>query len=348
MEVKVSVIVPVYNAEKYLEECIRSLLGQTLQECEFIFVNDGSVDGSRAMIERFQQEDNRIQLINQENQGVSVARNAGIEAARGEYIGFVDADDWVKADMMETLYQVAEYHRCDIVFSDYVGELGGRMIAERMEFPTGRLLDRDFIRKEILPVYLESDRLNSVCNKLYRHEVISNYQITFPSGIALGEDGWFNMQALSAANSACYVDYAGYHYRDTAGSATRNSNPAQYFARALRVYREPLPVDYEAAVQHANIRALRSKKLVHSCISLIHHCFEPSNPVSFVQKITDVRKMVHHSELQVALADYATGDHSRFGRYERIILSLMNSKSAVGLYGVTAYSRFRNQKVIGG
>ena len=99
--VNVSVIIPVYNAEKYLKDCIESLLRQTLPELEFIFVNDGSKDTSAQIIASYQATDSRITLINQPNQGVSVARNNGIAAAQGDYIGFVDADDTIDPDFFE-------------------------------------------------------------------------------------------------------------------------------------------------------------------------------------------------------------------------------------------------------
>src|SRR6476646_4070363 len=98
MSQKVSVIIPVYNAGKYITRCIESLLNQTLQECEFIFINDGSIDDSREIIEGYKQVDDRIILINQVNQGVSIARNKGLYLAAGEYVGFVDADDCIEKD----------------------------------------------------------------------------------------------------------------------------------------------------------------------------------------------------------------------------------------------------------
>jgi len=349
MAIKVSVIIPVYNAEKYLAECVQSLISQTLRECEFIFVNDGSRDGSQAIVERFHREDSRIRLINQDNAGVSAARNAGVAAARGEYIGFVDADDWVKADMYETLYQAARRFECDVVFSDYFGEMDGRVIQERSNFPAGKLLEKGYICKEILPVFLESDRLNSVCNKIYRKEVIRACRIAFPTGIALGEDGLFNMRALCAIDKACYVEYAGYYYRETAGSATRkNKEQEHYFDRALQVYVEPLPDDFKTALHHVDIQSLRAKKFIRSCISLIHLYYGPSNPVHFYQKIAYVRKMIHHSVFQQALANYPPAARLNNGRYEHVFLLLIRLKSALGLYGVTAYSRLRNQKTMGG
>ena len=140
MGIKVSVIIPVYNAEKYITECIESLLNQTLQQCEFIFVNDGSKDHSGAIIDEFKKKDSRIILINQENQGVSMARNNGLKAASGEYVGFVDADDYIENDMYETMYNHAKQDECDAVISNLESEMEGRKFISNYPFPQNTIL----------------------------------------------------------------------------------------------------------------------------------------------------------------------------------------------------------------
>ena len=107
MKAKISIIIPVYNSEKYLEECIISLLNQTLKECEFIFINDGSTDNSYNICKEYERKDGRIVLINQENRGVSTARNIGMTRAQGDYITFVDSDDYVDNKYIETLLSYA-------------------------------------------------------------------------------------------------------------------------------------------------------------------------------------------------------------------------------------------------
>ena len=102
--VKISIIVPVFNVEKYLSECLNSLINQTLKDIEIICVDDGSTDSSPSILEEFRNKDERIKVIRQENSGVSVARNNGLAIAQGEYVGFVDSDDWVDADFFEKLY----------------------------------------------------------------------------------------------------------------------------------------------------------------------------------------------------------------------------------------------------
>ena len=114
---KVSVIIPVYGAEAFLPDCIASLRAQTLRDIELIFICDGSPDHSLAILRKAETLDSRIRVIAfEENQGVSAARNAGLDAARGDYIGFCDGDDWAEPEMVETLYRAAEDNRADISF----------------------------------------------------------------------------------------------------------------------------------------------------------------------------------------------------------------------------------------
>ena len=110
----VSIIIPIYNNEKYLKQCIDSLINQTLSNIEIICVNDGSTDSSLSIVENYAQQDKRIVIINQNNQGQSLARNKGMEVAQGEYIGFLDSDDWADTQMFEKLYKHAKQYHSDI------------------------------------------------------------------------------------------------------------------------------------------------------------------------------------------------------------------------------------------
>lgn len=345
---KVSVIIPVYNAEKYISECIESLLGQTLQQCEFIFVNDGSSDRSRLIIEGYKNQDGRIKLINQENQGVSAARNKGLAAASGEYIGFVDADDRVEPSMFETLYAAASAEHCDVVFSNYESEQDGRSTVSRCHLPVNVVFDNADIQKNILPIYLKSDHLNSVCNKIYAANLIREQELQFPDRVALGEDGFFNMNVLCYSNSVKYIDYTGYYYREVPGSATRNVVHKDYFARALEVYETKLPSAFESLLEQEMVQDLKTIKFIRAVISYIHLYYMPATGLSFQQKYRYVKKMLDQSIIHEALPRYKQQIGSELGRYEWLILLMMKYKSAMGLYWITAYSRARNKQTTGG
>ena len=128
---KVSIIVPVYNIEKYLAKCLDSLINQTLEDIEIICVNDGSTDNSAEILNEYAQKDCRIKIINQDNAGLSAARNTGINAANGEYIGYVDSDDWIDLNFYEKLYNAAKDTDADIVKLQELNALAASIIKKK-------------------------------------------------------------------------------------------------------------------------------------------------------------------------------------------------------------------------
>ncbi|NJJ40684.1 glycosyltransferase family 2 protein [Paenibacillus apii] len=343
MSVKVSVVIPVYNAGFRLGECIESLMKQTLGECEFIFVNDGSIDDSRAIIEAHLPLDPRIRLINQDNQGVSIARNAGLQAARGQYIGFADADDTVEPDMFEVLYASAVQWGCDAVISDFESRSGSRRLVTRFPLLRSIKLDREYIRGQLLPEFIKSDALNSVWNKLYKTEVVTKNGVEFPAKVALGEDGAFNLLFFCGAESAVYIDYCGYRYQETAGSATRNIAGKDYFARAVQVYEARLPQAFTRLLDGENIAEWKSEKLINTVMSIIHLYFEPSREMGLRRRYKYVKDMIGSGAVKEALPVYWEKHYGSADRYRRVLLEMIRRKVVPGLYLAAAYSRMRNR-----
>lgn len=133
----ISIIIPLYNAENYVDKILPCILGQTYTALEILLVNDGSTDGTLSKCQQYQRQDARIRVLSQENGGVSAARNRGLAEAKGEYISFVDADDYLKPDFIEVLYRAATAEGCDVVCSDYLetgsydlAPLGKRLLAQ--------------------------------------------------------------------------------------------------------------------------------------------------------------------------------------------------------------------------
>lgn len=222
---KVSIIVPIYNVEKYLARCLDSLVGQTLEEIEIIAVNDGSTDGSLKILRDYGKREFRLIVINQENYGVSEARNAGINRASGEYLAFVDPDDWLNQDMYKIMYQKAREYECDIVMCSYVREFKTHSKLKEFDLPRELYLQNEdvksiFLRRLIGPINDEIanpellDAWGPIWSKLYKKDLIINNQLTFTDlkEIGTNEDSLFNIAAFSCATSCCFINKPLYHY----------------------------------------------------------------------------------------------------------------------------------------
>lgn len=215
----ISVIVPVYNNAPYLEQCLTSILSQTYSALEIICVNDGSTDESPEILHRIAQRDPRITVLSQENNGVSSARNAGLDAANGDYIAFVDSDDELEPDMYETLFRLAAEHQADIAHCGYKKiHLDGTTKDVR---GTGELLVQT--SHEALECLLSGKYfVGSPCNKLYRRELFSD--VRFDTSLKINEDVLMNVQVFFKAEKIVFLDVPEYHYFERAGSSCGRTN----------------------------------------------------------------------------------------------------------------------------
>lgn len=175
---KLSIIIPIYNVEPYLPQTIRSVLNQSFQDFELILVNNGSSDGSGKVCDRFADVDQRIRVIHQENSGVSVARNTGVAAAQGEYVGFTDSDDIIEKDMYETLVTLAQEHNAEIVQCEHDREdvLNGAKRLQKIVTMDGEA----FVRRMFTKTGGRYTNQVSLCTKIFRKELFSG--ILFPPG----------------------------------------------------------------------------------------------------------------------------------------------------------------------
>lgn len=217
MRTEVSIIVPVYNVEKYLPRCVASLRAQTLADIEIILVDDGSPDGCPQMCDRFAAEDARIRVVHKANGGVSDARNAGIAAARGKYLAFVDSDDFAEPEMFGTMLETAVSHDCDVVMCDCIKEFPDRNEIFSQSIPEG-FYDRaritaDYFPKLIMQPDLTYPPATSNWLLLIRTELIKRHSIKYPAGIRISEDLFFGACVMYRADSFFYLKgRTFYHY----------------------------------------------------------------------------------------------------------------------------------------
>lgn len=218
---KVSIIIPVYNVERYLEKCLDSVLGQSMEDIEIVLVNDGSTDGSAEICRKYAGKDPRIVLINQENAGLSAARNTGFRHSSGEYILYVDSDDYIRPDSCERLYEAACELDCDIIAANEIKVVNGEEIpGERRRLPEKKIVTG----KEF---YVTSLRLGgmSPCVQfsLYRRAFLAGSGISFKEGILHEDELWTPQVLLKAASLAC-LELPFYYHLCREGSITQKKD----------------------------------------------------------------------------------------------------------------------------
>lgn len=213
---EVSIIVPVYNAEKAAGTCIRSVLCQEYQDFELILVDDGSTDQTPALLDRYASEDGRVKVIHRKNSGVSAARNAGLDAAEGRYIQFLDADDWITKDSTKLLVRTMEEKNCDMVVAAFY-----RVIGENCSCKSSISAEKAMTRQEYADHMMESPAdyyYGVLWNKLYKNEIIRKNKIRMDETVNWSEDFLFNLEYVLHASRIASLGAPVYYYVKTDGS----------------------------------------------------------------------------------------------------------------------------------
>ena len=233
MAVTVSIIVPVYNAEKYLRRCVDSILRQEYTDFELLLMDDGSTDGSAAICDGYAGQDRRVRVIHKENSGVSDTRNLGMEQARGEYLQFVDSDDWITPDCTRLMVRTAQQSGCDMVVADFY-----RVVGERLSHKGG-IGDKGVLSREEYVAHMMDSPANFyygvLWNKLYRRDVVMDNGLRMNPDIRLCEDFMFNLEYIRYARTFCALQVPVYYY-----VKTRNSLSAASVKRTPQVIRVKL------------------------------------------------------------------------------------------------------------
>lgn len=279
-QIKVSVIMPIYNAYDYLRPAMDSVLGQTLREIELICIDDGSNDGSFDLIREYQKSDSRIRVVTEANAGPSVARNNGLRRARGEYIAFLDADDFFEPEMLEKLYRLASAEKLDIAIGRYDLYVNRKAIfrpnigSDHGEiYEGGRVTSGGEYPNEIL-----SSTTGYLWNKIFRRRFIEEINLTFPGEIRVFEDVYFTVSALALAERIAKCPEILVHHRVYSEQA-RNKMMKKYYTRVPDIY-----ANIKEFMMHNGMYAPLSKGFLNLSASRcykLYHLLSPDRRAAF-------------------------------------------------------------------
>lgn len=340
----VSIVVPVYNVEKYLNRCIASLREQTLQDIEIILVDDGSTDSSGSLADAFAEKDKRIKVIHKENGGLASARNAGIDAACGEYIAFIDSDDWVDITMFEHLVDCAKKDRSDVVSCGYQYLLNGKVYRVAIPVqPEGRYTGKQIFDLFLLPLIgldtLYSDEKGSedfnATSILYRLDLIKKHQLFFQSErVVINEDYLFNLHLLFHVDTLSIMHETPYFYESHNNSLSRS-------------YRQDL-WEKRKAVLRSTEEFLKEKGLLDVCRNRLDNSYingaieavsnecSPNHESTLFSTLKAIKTIIKDPILMPLVANCSTKEMSRKGK---LVFFFLRHHMALALY--CGYSSMR-------
>lgn len=335
----ISIIIPVYNVEKYIEKCVDSILNQSYKNIEIIFIIDGSEDDSEKILRKYQKLDNRIYIYNQENKGVSIARNVGIKRSNGIYVMFVDADDWINKDTIKIMLEKKNSNNVDIIKCCFSREF----VQENMSLPSEKMYEKDvFIKKYqfdnlLYPLFLNSYFYNSVCGQLIKLENIKN--IKFNEGIEIGEDLLFNLELYFNIENVLVITDNLYHYRCNTQSATRNISKLNFLKKnedILYVYSKFFEYFKNIDIINKQDISLKVIKEISSSILLMFIVADVSN-YEKVKFLDDILNNIYFT----TICEYISNDYinSKTIKNKYIIKKIYNKDiQKILIYGKFVYA----------
>ncbi len=339
---KVSIVIPVYNAEKYLNRCIESVINQTFSEIEVIALNNGSTDNSLNILKEYAKRDKRIRIIDNDNIGVSEARNIGVMESKGKYIVFVDSDDWIDSNMIEILYKNISINSCDLVMCTYVREFENHSKEKVFNLHEVNLyvdneINEQLLRKLVGPVGKELsnpeylDALGTVWAKMYKASILKEKYLRFIDlrEIGSGEDTLFNIYVFNEVNKVILLNKPMYHYwRGNSNSITSRYIPnfvekrRNYFNYMKNFIKDnDLGNKYEIALNNRICTSVLGMGLLEC---------SKSNNISFLSKIRNIKGILKEDYIESAYKNLELKNFSLhwrvfyfFNKYKFSILSFV-------------------------
>lgn len=311
----ISIIVPVYNVKKYLPKCIDSVINQTYTDWELILINDGSKDNSGIICDEYASKDERIKVIHKNNEGVSIARNSGIELAKGEYICFIDSDDWIEPTYLSD-FRINEF-KCDFYFSGALYDTYGKVYSYKK-------YNEKFCRSkyEIRNDFFDQDLLSNgyPWGKLYRTQIIRENNLRFNENLTINEDHIFVFQYFLHINSLYITNAAGYHY-------TVFDNSGRKLSGKINSYTE-----LKTASEHFNIiiDQLKSKwDISDDKYNILYNSFVMSKRLSALRSLILLKEKKYFKD---ELEFWNNKSYIANSKKEFIILLILRTKFILGKY----------------
>ena len=351
---QVSIIVPAYNVENYIERCLNSLVNQTFKDIEIITINDGSTDKSLELLNKYAKEDIRISVIDLGDEGVSYCRNLGIEKANGKYIMFVDSDDWIDSNMIEAMYKKAEENKLDLVMCSYIREFKDHSKEKIFNLPEEIIYKEDKVKNELLrklvgPVKEELsnpemlDALGTVWGKLYRADILKENKIKFVDLKEIGsaEDTLFNIFTFNYLSKVMFLNKPMYHYwRDNPKSVTSQYNPK------LKEQRKVFFKYISDFIKENNFGQVFKEALNNRiCTSVLGlgliECSK-NNKISRINKIKNIKKIINEEYIRNA---YKNLELKYFSIHWRIFYFFIKNKMSFCSYLMLSTIEFLRAKI---
>ena len=323
----ISVILPVYNVELYLEQCLTSIVNQTYSYLEIIVVNDGSTDNSSSIIGNFASRDSRIKVVNKENSGISAARDSGIEVATGDYIMFVDSDDWVESTIIEIL--LSKIQKYDLVVCSYNRYYQNNYVKRVFDIE-GMLLANDFQRRLIGLVANElndpsqGDSLVTVWGKLYKLSIIKNMNLEFVSTKDIGtcEDLIFNIEYVKYIDKVYIMNLPLYNYRKNNISSFTSRYKENLFYQWRNLFKQ-----IKNLISDNNYFVSLNNRIALSIIGLGLN--EVQNPKGFSNRIKNIKQILNDPQYNKA---YKQLQLNYFPFHWKLFFVFAKYKFALGVY----------------
>ena len=320
---KITVIVPVYNAEPYLHRCLDSLVAQTYADFEAIIVDDGSMDGSREVCDEYAAKEPRFVVLHKVNGGVSTARNAGLDRAHGDYIMFVDADDWIEPDALDLAAKVIRHRQVDAVCMGFVENHDAAERESYHEVIEGGTQVRRWICEIMAGQAAASTHgvnLYAPWAKLYKKDVIESHHLRFDKELKVAQDFWFNLCYFIRCRSIVVDNTVVYHYFQSNGSLVRNCSDVRLRDGVVFMERIGQYLHDTMDGSEAFRRGVHYQLLMTINIAMNTWLVHPANKDSFVKRYKGLRCFLHEPAISYWVKDLSLKDSRNVRDFRDLVL----------------------------